>query len=82
MSNFKACKLSHSPNYSIKSNSANLKKWKKLEHVTYMPSCSSRDDAMCIVLNNITHKISGNIILASYRHGQKYSTGAASVSIK
>lgn len=54
------------------------------KHVTYMPSCSSKDDAICIVPNNITHKIKicGNIISASYNHGQKYSIGAGSVPVK
>lgn len=54
----------------------------KSKSVTYMPSCSSKDDAMCTVLNNSTHKISGNIVSASYGHERSFSTGAASVSIK
>lgn len=41
-----------------------------------MPGCSSKDDATCMVLNNITHKISGNIISASSTHTERSSESA------
>ena len=56
----------------IKLDQVQIKTLSILKSVTYMPSCSSEDDAMkCKVQNNITLKISENIMSAGYRHGEK-----------
>ena len=46
-----------------------------------MPGCRSKDDATCIALNNITHKISRNIISASSTHTRREAVNRRSLRV-